>query len=78
MDRRHGTAHFKTRVAQDKEEGWIAVELVRMAHEKMEPVARVVFWDADGQYALEMTSLELPLTIVEELISEARATIKIP
>jgi hypothetical protein len=35
-----------------------------------------VFWDAQGQFALELGVPELPLTIVEELIAEARSTIE--
>jgi hypothetical protein len=35
----------------------------------------VVFWDAAGQFALEVHVRELPLELVEELISEARREI---
>jgi hypothetical protein len=39
--------------------------------------ARIVFWDAVGQFALEVTVGELPLVVIEELIREAKATIRI-
>jgi len=39
-------------------------------------VARIIFWDACGQFVLETFGAEIPLGIVEEFIAEAKAKIK--
>lgn len=78
MKKQSHRADWETKVAIDNAKGWIAVELHRTADAKSTVVARVVFWDAEGQYSLETIGDELPLVIVEELIAEARQTIKVP
>lgn len=77
MQRQQQNALYTTESVQDLREGWAAVELQRTVAGVAERVARVVFWDAEGQFALEMSASELPLDIVEKLIEEARATIRI-
>jgi hypothetical protein len=39
-------------------------------------VARILFWDASGQFCFETFDTDLPLEIVEQIIAEAKATIK--
>jgi hypothetical protein len=39
-------------------------------------IARILFWDACGQFFVETLGSDVPLTILEELIEEARSTIK--
>lgn len=77
MNRRHKNALYTTQSTQDLREGWFALELHREIAGASQRVARVVFWDAEGQFALEATTCELPLTVVEDFLGEARATIKI-
>jgi len=76
MDRVHATQHFVTQTTYSDAEGWTAIELLETSGGAKAVVARVVFWDAQGQFALELGVPELPLTIVEELIAEARSTIE--
>jgi hypothetical protein len=40
-------------------------------------VARVVFWDAVGDFFLETFNTEIPVQLAEDLIAEAKATIKV-
>jgi hypothetical protein len=68
---------YATVLASDDEEGWIALELHRTANGQDVLAARIVFWDAEGQFSLEVRVDEVPLTIVEELIAEAKARITI-
>lgn len=68
---------YTTVLTSDNDEGWIALELHRTAKWRDVLAARIVFWDAEGQYSLELRVDELPLTIVEELIVEAKARIGI-
>ena len=72
MDRKWIDVRFFTKTVRDNEEGWVAVELSRDAGGNVERIARVTFWDADGQFAFEMFVKEIPLTIVEELIAEGK------
>ena len=68
---------YSTSLASSNEEGWIALELTRQLNEKLERVARVIFWDADGQFYLEMFLPDAPLSIIEALIAESKATIRV-
>lgn len=75
MRRKWGSAEYATTLTSDNNEGWIAMELHATVQGKSTRVARVVFWDADGQFSLELSAKELPLVIVEELIVEAKRAI---
>jgi hypothetical protein len=66
---------YATSLKTDVSEGWTAVELHKATERGTTLVARVVFWDAEGQFALELPLGELPLEIVEALIAEAKASI---
>ena len=76
MNRNHGNALYTTLSLNDRKEGYVAIELYRATKEAKMRVARIVFWDAAGQFFFETFNGELPLEIVEELITEAK-TIKI-
>jgi hypothetical protein len=77
MDRSWAATRYRTRLVEGAQDGWIALALT--AHAEGEParLARVTFWDAQGQFSLEMFVDELPLVIVEELMDEAKRTIAI-
>ena len=76
MDIQHGPDRYTSEQVQDHDEGWSAIELRRVAASGNTTVARVVFSDAEGQFALEMQASELPLRVVEALIKEARNVIR--
>lgn len=58
---------FISSTIKNDDDGYIGREL----HRNNDVVARVVFWDAEGQYSAE-TIGEVPLAILEELIAEAK------
>lgn len=66
---------FETRLNRDNQEGWASLDLHSDAEGVDSIVARVVYWDAEGQFFLEMAPDELPLTVVQELIVEAQEKI---
>lgn len=68
---------YTTTIRSDNAQGWTALELSRQQAGRSEQAARVVFWDAEGQFSLEMLVPALPLVIVEDLIKEAKATIRV-
>ena len=76
MDRPYADADYSTRLTFDDQEGWTAIELYKSDQSGERRVARVVFWDAIGQFVLDATSEELPLVIVDDLLSEARDRIR--
>ena len=76
MDVRHGSARYETAPSSNNQEGWSALELHVERNGSRKYVARVVYWDADGQFTLELVVPELPLRIVEMLINEAKGTIR--
>ena len=77
MKKMSNGADYVTQLVSDNDEGWIALELHRTENWRCVLAARVVFWDATGQFALEVLVDELPLTIVEELIAEAKERISV-
>lgn len=69
---------YSTKQVSDDLAGWTAIELHGTEpHGSSKLLARVVFWDAEGQFSFEMFREELPLIIVESLIQEARSAIDI-
>lgn len=76
MKRTWQRAEYSTTFVTDDDEGWIALELHRRTDDTSELAARIVYWDAEGQFFLTMSVNELPLVIIEDLIAEARSTIK--
>ena len=75
MNRKHGAATYTTRAVTDREAGSAGLELYREANGKKECAARLLFWDASGQFGFQSFN-EIPLDVVEELITEAKQTIK--
>jgi hypothetical protein len=77
MNRDYSNAQYTTRSLNHRKEGYAALELHRASKGQKKRVARVVFWDASGQFFLETFEVDVPLDIVEDLIAEAKSTIKI-
>lgn len=77
MDKKYASFHYETTRIEDLVEGFSGLILTRTGSGKIEQVAKIVFWDADGQFSFEATNIEIPLAIVEELIAEAKSSIKI-
>jgi hypothetical protein len=75
MDKTWANIQYRTSTASDEQEGWIALDLTRRVGATAERIARVTYWDAEGQFSFEMFAKEIPLVIVEELIAEAKQTI---
>ena len=75
MNRKHGAWVYATRAVANRELGWAGLELYREAKGQHECGGRVIFWDASGQFSLQ-TFGEIPLDVAEELIREAKQTIK--
>lgn len=78
MDRQYGLWRYTTRLTYDDKEGNSALELYADRDgEGTERVARVVFWDAYGDFFFETFGTDVPAIVAEQLIAEARSSIKI-
>jgi hypothetical protein len=75
VKRIHGRFEFESVYVEDRRDGWGGFDLFRL-DDKKERVARIVFWDAAGEFVLETFGGDVPLTIIEELIDEAKRKIK--
>jgi hypothetical protein len=57
-------------------EGYEGFELQRVQDGNTALVARILFWDATGQFWVETLGTDIPLTVMEELIAEAKENVK--
>lgn len=76
MERQHGRAKYASATLGSVENGCAGQELWKECDGTKRVVAKLVFWDAEGQFVLE-TMGEVPLTIIEELIAETRQVIRV-
>lgn len=54
MDRTYGTVRYTSQLVQDNKEGYFALELHATRKDgETERVARVIFWDAYGDFFFE-------------------------
>jgi hypothetical protein len=77
MNRNWAGACYTTLAVSDNKDGYSGLELYRTNKGKTDRVAKILFWDASGQFFFETFNTDVPLNIVEELITEAKTTIKI-
>jgi hypothetical protein len=80
MNRDYGESHFTTQQVTDTKEGYAGLELYRksrLKHGDKIRIARILFWDASGQFYFETFNTDIPVRIVEDLIAEAKDTVKI-
>jgi hypothetical protein len=78
MDRQYSIYRYSTRLVHDNKEGNSALELHMTRKDgTVDRVARVVFWDACGDFFFETFGHQVPVRIAEELMIEAKETIKV-
>lgn len=75
MDHPYGGKRYVTQGVRDDVDGYAGVDLYCIDGGTRDRVARVVFWDAMGEFSVETFNGDLPVDIVEQLIAEARASI---
>ena len=77
MNRQYGEVRFTSSMIEDHAEGFVGYDLIRNRHGKSDRVARIVYWDASGQFSVETHGSDVPLEVLEDLIAEAKARIKV-
>ena len=76
MNRKYGDLSYESAFVEDRKKGMAGLELYRTRGSQRERVARILFWDASGQFAVETFNAEVPLDVLEELIVEAKGIVK--
>jgi hypothetical protein len=76
MNREFRDGFYTTTFVEDAQQGFAGQELHRVRKGK-ECIAKIIYWDACGQFSLETFGAEIPLEILEEFIAETKTTIKI-
>ena len=72
MDRQYAEYHYTTEYVFDNQEGFAGLELLRTGRGETGKAARVIYWDASGQYYIETFGAEVPVVIIEQLIAETK------
>lgn len=76
MDRIWARTRYRTKAVENLSEGWLAIDLIRDTERSTETAARVTYWDAEGQFSFQMFGGEIPLSILEEFVAEAKAAVR--
>ena len=67
---------YVTCLFNDATEGFAALELNATSEGESRQIGRITFWDAAGQFYIEMTGPEIPLEVLEKFIVEAKRVIQ--
>ncbi len=79
MDKVYADARYSSCRVQDLEQGYVGLELMRASRQgdgSKQRIARVVYWESCGEFFVETFGTDVPLPIIEELIAEAKESIK--
>lgn len=76
MDRGWAEYRYTNEFFENLKDGCAGLRLHRVKNDLVEHVATVTYWDAMGQFFIETNNTDVPVEIIQELISETTATIK--
>jgi hypothetical protein len=77
MNRQYGESKYWSSFVDGNREGFARLELYRERDAEVSRVAAVTYWDACGQYFVETFGTDVELVVMEQLIDEAKAAIKV-
>jgi len=75
-DLHFANAHFWTTTLQDNDQGYSGLRLHQKVGGKTTVAAEVLFWNASGMFYFRTVEGDLPVEIVERLITEPRDAVK--
>ena len=78
MELKHGHERYWTAPYVDNEAGCAGLELLRERFGKTATVARLLFWDAAGEFAVETLGCDVPLPVMEALAVATRQAVFSP
>jgi hypothetical protein len=73
----HANTRYWTTFVEDRKEGFVGLRLHQESFGKTSDAAKVIFWDASGGFTVKTINGDVPVEIIEALIEETKATIKI-
>jgi hypothetical protein len=76
MESQFGRDRFSTALIEDHKHGFSGVRLYRQQETETRMAAEILFWDAMGSFTVQ-TFGEVPLEIIESLITEAKKNVRI-
>jgi hypothetical protein len=77
MERTFDFCRYSTTFFEDSKDGFAGYRLRREDRfGKVTTAAEVIYWDAMGSFSIQTFERDAPLSIIEELIAEAKAGIK--
>lgn len=76
MNKTFSDAVYVSCAVQDDHHGFIGLKLHKTSKGIRSLAASIIFWDATGQFVVQTFHSEIPLPILEELIAEAKTTVK--
>jgi len=77
MDLTYCNVNYRTEAFDDTSAGCAGLHLFATANDETVQVGKIVFWDAAGQFFIELNAAELSLHLVERFIAEAKQAIPI-
>jgi hypothetical protein len=77
MEFTHGHDRYWTTLVSNQNDGYAGVRLHRERFGQTAVAASVIFWDASGQFFVQTLDGEVPVTVIELVIDEARSSINV-
>ena len=77
MEHQRGHERYWTTFVEDRADGFAGMRLHRERFGKSSIAAQVVFVDAAGEFTVETFDGEVPVEIIEEVIVESKARVKV-
>ena len=76
MNTEHGHSRYWTTRVEDRTDGCAGVRLHHESFGRSSDAAEIIFWDATGGFTIKTLNGDVPVEVIEALITEARTTIK--
>lgn len=75
MEIQHDRKSYKVELFEDSGLGCAGVDLIDLSSGAHERCGRITFWDASGQFFMELSAQEFPLEVIEKFISMAKKSV---
>ena len=77
MNRQFGDTRFWTQYVEDRNDGYAGLRLHRERFGRTAVAAKVLYWDATGQFFVETLDGDVPSDIIEAVIAEAKERVRV-
>jgi hypothetical protein len=77
MNLNYCNVDYRTEPFDDPNAGCAGLDLLASAKGETTRVGRITFWDASGQFYIQLTGAEAPLEVVDRFIAEAKQIVSV-